>query len=103
MKTEYEEGTDYYLEEGKLVIPEGSSVPVTAYSDFYFTKPKGSCMPLNSNYGAGYLLFKEEAAFHSLQISVTYCHEDSFSGEKPLSKSALLPNTTEKLSLIRYY
>ena len=97
LKTVYEEGKDYELVEGKLHIPEGSAIPTVKYDFYYPSEKTDTSMELNANYGEGYIFFSEGSVMHSMQIAVTYTHEEPFAGEIPAYKGDQLPKTTAKL------
>ncbi len=85
LKTQYREGADYQLINGKLRIPKGSQIPSITY-DTYYPAQEGNTFPLNKNYGDGYIFFSEGAVMHNMQIAVTYTHTDSFGGTIPAYK-----------------
>ncbi len=97
LQTEYREGTDYVLAEGKLHIPPGSALPRVTHSYFYPPEKTETSKPLNENYGSGHIFFSEGPLMHTLQIAVTYAHNDHFAGSVPPCKGHLLPDTQEKL------
>lgn len=97
LMTQFKEGTDYALAEGKLRILPGSAIPTVAYSDYYPTEDTGKTMVRNESYGSGYIFYAEGAAMHKLQIAVTYIHEDTFFSEIPACKADNLPKTKAKL------
>ncbi len=96
LKTLYEEGKDYILQEGKLVIPEGSSIETVAYSRYYpgkdYSGPK-----LDKVGGEGYVLWCDGFNLHQLQIAVTYIHTDTWEGTVPPAQGKNLPITLSKL------
>lgn len=97
LKTEYKAGKDYELVDGKLHIPEGSTIPTVKHSFYYPAEESDTAMKLNINYGEGYIYFKEGTALHEMQIAVTYTHEGTFGGEIPACKADQLPITNAKL------
>lgn len=96
LKTLYEEGKDYILQEGKLVIPEGSAIATVPYSRYYpgkdYSGPK-----LDRAGGEGYVLWCDGFNLHQLQIAVTYIHTDSWEGTIPPAQGDSLPITLSKL------
>lgn len=98
LQTVYEEGKDYVLIDGKLHIPEGSAIPTVTYDFYYPTEKTDNSFPLNSSYGEGYIFFSEGSPMHSMQIAVSYTHEETFSGQIPTNKSDRLPKTITKLN-----
>ena len=97
LKTEFQEGVDYALVDGKLRILEGSSVTTVEHSFYYPTTETENSMKLNKNYGEGYIYFSEGRAIHDMQIAVTYIHEGTFDGQIPAFKGDQLPKTMAKL------
>lgn len=97
LKTVYEEGKDYQLVDGKLHIPEGSAIPTVKHSFYYPGEASDTAMKVNKNYGDGYIFFSEGDVMHSMQIAVTYTHDDAFPGEIPAYKGDQLPKTHAKL------
>ncbi len=98
LEHEYQEGSDYQLVNGKLHIPEGSTIPSVAYDFYYPRQSQQDTMVLNQKYGKGYIYFKEGPTLHTLQIAVTYSHSDSFSGDIPAYSGKQLPKTLKKLN-----
>lgn len=97
LRTEFKAGVDYELVDGKLHIPEGSSVTMVEHSFYYPAEEGEKSMKLNKNYGEGYIYFSEGAFMHEMQIAVTYTHEDTFTGEIPAYKGDRLPKSMAKL------
>ena len=97
LQTEYAEGKDYELVDGKLRIPQGSAIPTVTHAFYYPGEKTADSMVLNKNYGEGYIFFKEGPTMHTMQIAVTYVHEDGFDGPIPAYKGDKLPKTQEKL------
>ena len=97
LQKEYQEGTDYTLVDGKLHIPEGSSIPTVTHAFYYPATESDNTFPLNPQYGFGYIYFSEGSAMHTMQIAVTYAHKDTFEGPIPAYKGDKLPKTTAKL------
>ena len=94
--TLYEEGKDYTLENGKLVIPEGSSIQ-TIEHDQYFPTRKTKGKKLKSADGKSYVLWCDGFNLHQWQIAVTYVHTDEWEGTVPPAQGESLPNTLFKL------
>ena len=96
LDTIYEEGKDYILQDGKLVIPEGSAIKTIPYSDYYPGRdhegPK-----LNRVGGDGYILWCDGFNLHQWQIAVTYIHVDGWEGTVPPAQGESLPITLAKL------
>ena len=97
LQTLYEEGRDYTLVDGKLHIPEGSTIRSIEYTTYYPPEKTATSFPRNYEYGTGFIYFSEGLMLHSMQIAVTYKHHDRFQGEIPAYKGDQLPKTLEKL------
>lgn len=95
LKIIYEEGRDYKIKEGKLVIPEGSRVPVLEYNNYYLSE-KAEGKSLSAQNG-GYLFYSEDGTFHKKQISITYRHDSTFGGSMPEPQGHKVKNTLDKL------
>lgn len=93
LTTVYEEGADYSVSEGKLIVNPDGKIPVLGYSDFH---PATGTAGFESRDG-GYVLWKEGSWFHSRQIVVTYTHDEGYAGYVPEGKGRLLENTLRKL------
>ena len=96
LETLYEEGKDYLIKDGKLVLTENTSIPLMEYEDVYMQEnlPGGSfACP------GGYLLFREGHFFHDRQIAVTYqCKKGGWNGYVPAYKGDLLHRTVRRLT-----
>ncbi len=86
----YEEGKDYVLEDGMLVIPEGSSIKTIDYTTYYPSEGER----ITEKKDGGYIL---GGGLHELQIAVTYVHVDDWAGTVPAAQGGSLPKTVEKL------
>lgn len=95
LQTEYQEGVDYELADGKLRILPDSNIPTTKYDFYYPSEQTDKSMKLSD--GTGYIFFSEGSVVHSMQIAVTYIHNGTYPGEIPANKSAQLPKTMAKL------
>ena len=93
----YTAGTDYAVENGKLVIPANSRIPVLSYNDFHPQAGSPDAVEGFEDRNGGYVLWKEGSWYHSRQIVVTYTHAEDYEGYVPEGKGALLPMTQEKL------
>ena len=91
LNTLYEEGTDYALEDGSLVIPEGSRLPRFAHDEYYLSAP----VPNGSFECAlgGHILFGEGGLFHARQFLVSYEHDPSPLFPQPQAQLNLLDKT----------
>ena len=96
---EYKKGMDYSLENGKLTICDGTSIPVTDYGEYYFdNNDDGLTSRKAMTDGSGrYTFFTEGAYWHYRQILVTYEHSGEWKGDIPYGQSYKLPKTMEKL------
>lgn len=106
----YEEGKDYTLsEDGKLVLPEGSSIPRFAVEEYYLTQPDTrtdgkdatikvyndrTAVPLEGDH---WLNFFERDELTSKQISVCYRHAQPWKGPVPEGKGEKLQNFLSKV------
>lgn len=97
LQTVYAPDKDYSLADGKLHIPADSAIRAVTHDFFYPATPNDTCKQLNEKYGTGYIFFSEGGLMHSLQIAVTYVHDDPFAGPIPACKRTLLPKTHAKL------
>ncbi|MBQ2942763.1 MAG: SGNH/GDSL hydrolase family protein [Clostridia bacterium] len=91
----YEEGKDYMVEDGKIIIiPEGR-IPVMKSKDFFLEeKVEGkSFMRRNGKF----LAFAEWVLMYPYQIAVTYEHSEKWERYIPESKGAVLTNFIKKL------
>ena len=93
LSTVYQEGVDYTLSDGELVILENGSIPTLSYMAFH---PTGNDLNIQAADG-GYLCFHEGDWFHSRQIVVTYRHKADYKGYIPKGKADRLPNTLQRL------
>lgn len=89
----YEEGKDYTVEDGKLMIDPDGAIPVLSYADFH---PQAGAAGFEDRNG-GYVCWYEGSWFHSRQIVVTYKHTEEYGGYVPEGKGRLLPKTQVKL------
>ena len=93
---EYDEGTDWRLENGRLIIPQSSKIETTEYNYYY---PTGSVSGhVFEKRGGGYVRLFCAPEMHKSQIVVTYIHEDEWDGPIPEKKGNLLSNFHYKLN-----
>ena len=97
LKITYEAGVDYAMQNGQLIIPQGSKIPVLSYNDFHPQAGSADAVDGFEDRNGGYVLWKEGSWFHSHQIVVTYKHAEGYLGYVPEGKGNLLPTTQEKL------
>ena len=96
LQTTYTEGADYALdEEGRLVIVNGGSIPVTPYQEVHLDAE----LPGKSfqKEDGGYLRFSEHGFYHKRQIAVTYRHAQGWYGAIPKRQGSRLLKTRAKL------
>ncbi|MBS1851552.1 MAG: SGNH/GDSL hydrolase family protein [Acidobacteria bacterium] len=95
----YQAGRDYVWEPGSkvLTLPQNSRIPVTTWARLH--PPKGGIMSLGEAAdGKSSLLFEESGAyFETLQVAVTYDHEEPWRGVVPQSAGKNLARTLAKL------
>lgn len=90
----YEYGTDYLLtDEGKIRIPEGSTITAAA-SDAFLGPAKGNWLDTADG---KYNVTSYGTNIHNYQISVTYTHSDSWDGFIPQDNSSRLDGFHNKL------
>ena len=95
LEKEYAPQTDYSLQNGCLVIPYGSAIPVMEYNDYYLEKEDpGRCFEHSVS---GWIRFAERDYCHLRQTVVSYRHSDEWTGTIPENKLPLLPRTASLL------
>jgi lysophospholipase L1-like esterase len=96
LQTLYEQGKDYLIKEGEIVLTENTSIPFMEYEDIYMKEElPGRSFP----YPGGHLLFSEGHFFHDRQIAVTYqCKKGGWKGYIPTYKGDVLHRTVRKLT-----
>ncbi len=92
--TEYQEGKDFRLgPDGRsLVLPPGSRIPSKTLAQLY-PAPDSPHSIRQRRDGASYLLFGEGHFFHDMQASVTYTHDDTWTGKAPTFQRQNLART----------
>lgn len=97
LKTEYVEGVDYEIKDGRIYRLEGSEMPHFTWDEFY---PKSKETSVSGNAFAGsekpYVIFSEGTYFHKNQVFVTYTHAANTDLFVP-QRSAKLNKFVEKL------
>ena len=91
------EGKDYILEDGKLIIPAGSSVYRMKWEEYQIIGEGEDKYPFLCE-GGGKIFFGEGDTMHSREYLVTYRHSDTWNGFVPTAKANTLPRTKEKLA-----
>lgn len=94
MTVTYQEGVDYTVSSGRLIIADDGNIPSLSYTEFH---PVTGQVGFESTDG-GYVCFSEGTWFHKRQIVVTYKHTAEYKGYRPSGKDYLLPNIKQKLS-----
>ena len=97
LKTEYVEGEDYLLKDGKLYLTENTRIPVFSEKDFYPTAPeKGKYLGCSLE-GKPYIYHSEGSDIFKRQVHVTYTHSDKWDGNIP-EYSAKLERFRQKVA-----
>lgn len=94
----YEEGKDFQWnkEESVLTLLPGSRIPHKSWSELH--PPLGSPAALDSGDGRSAVFFAEGGrVFQSLQVNVTYRHDDLWQGTKATNSTEYLRRTVQKL------
>jgi acyl-CoA thioesterase-1 len=97
-ETRFTEGEDYVLgpDSRSIVALPGSRMPTTARADLY--PPAGAEHAIGQRAdGETWLLFGEGHFFHDRQVSVTYVHDDRWTGATPRFEREKLPRTIARL------
>lgn len=89
----YEEGKDYTVKNGQLVILPGGNIPIVPYDQLYLPFDNG----VPSTVEGRWQQYQEGAWFHQKQIAVSYIHTAEWTLTAPLSRPSNLPLTCEKL------
>lgn len=87
----YQEGRDYTVEDGKLIISQDTIMPYFSYYEYY---PSSGGLDRTDG---GKIAFAEGDYFHKKQIVVTYTHSDTWEREIPAAQASKLPGTMSKL------
>lgn len=100
LKTVYEQGKDYDVVDGKLVLLEGTRIPVITFEKYYHEKEiAGMPAQLVTKYeGKNYYTYwGEGVAMTQWQIAVTYVHDQYWEGFIPQNASAQFAKLIAKL------
>ncbi len=96
LNREYVYGTDYLVEDGKLVIPEGSAIRSYAYSTVYKDSD-----PTNSYWDTldgKYVYAGQYDMYFVGYMNITYTVKNTWDGPKPEAKGIYLEKISEKLN-----
>lgn len=96
LNREYAYGTDYLVEDGKLVIPEGSNIRSYSYSTVYKDSD-----PTNSYWDTldgRYVYAGQYDMYFVGYLNITYTVKNAWEGPVPESKGMYLENISEKLN-----
>ena len=93
---EYEEGVDFLVVDGKIRLTPNTRIFILPYDTYYPPKEiPNQCFAKN---GGGFVSFGEGSFFHDRQVTITYRHNDPYTGFIPKNKCGLLPKTMERFS-----
>lgn len=95
LKREYKPGVDYTVENGNIKLTPGSGIYSWPYHRYYPEKNMPGTTYKKT--GGGYVSYGEYNTFFKTQVAVTYIHNDTWRGEKPVYKGNKLPVTLDKL------
>ncbi len=79
---EYEEGIDYKLEDGKLVLLEGTRIPVCPLETYYSVHNNMPYLSTMYNGQMTQTMYGEGTTMTRWQVAVTYKHSDTWDGIK---------------------
>ena len=100
LKTEYVKGKDYDVVDGKLVLLEGTSIPVITFEEYYHEKeiPGMPAQLVTKFDGKSYYTYwGEGTVMTKWQIAVTYVHDQYWEGFIPENASAQFAKMIAKL------
>lgn len=95
LKRVYIQGKDYVLEDGKILIPQGSEIQGVEYKEFYMQNENPGASFERT--GGGYTVFHEGGYFHERQLAVTYRYKGGWYGPVPYAQGEKLPKLQKKL------
>ena len=97
LKTEYVEGEDYTVRDGKIVLTENSRIPSFSLEEYYPSEAvAGKCFSSTVE-GHSHIFFSEGDTIFKRQVHVTYKHREVWTGFLP-SKSEKFKRFFEKAS-----
>lgn len=83
LKTQYREGEDYTVQDGRLCLTRHSAIPVFPLSEYYpDILREGFSFPTTVE-GFQNIRYGESDTFSKMQLSVTYTHSDLWQGRIP--------------------
>lgn len=96
LKTEFKEGVDYVVENGKIKLTKNSNIYKWDYDDYYLQTP--ASVPIGSVSAPGrYVRYASGNEYAEMQLAVTYEHNGSWGGAVPQYAGNALKNTISKL------
>ena len=104
LSTLYEEGKDYEVVNGKLVIKDGGTIPALDYSDYYHETYTDDGLktqiPAASGKGSYIVaeISKESKGMSAWCLACTYTHAESNVLTEPEDKSEIFSSLSEKLN-----
>ena len=97
LQTEFVQGRDYELKDGKLLIIRGGGISVTPRDGFFLKEPQSESPFKIGAEGGGWLFFGEGDWITKKQICVTYLHGDAWNGFRP-EPTSKLPRTRTRIA-----
>ncbi len=100
LKTVYEQGKDYDVVDGKLVLLEGTRIPVISFDQYYHEQAIAG-MPAQLEVKVDgqryYVYWGEGTTMTQWQVAVTYVHDEYWEGFIPENQSAQFAKLIAKL------
>ncbi len=78
LKTEFCEGDDYVLKDGRIVLCENTRIPIFPLEEYYPEKPVEGHSFLSNVEGHPYIYFSEGDTIFRRQVHITYTHRDTW-------------------------
>ena len=98
LEREFVKDRDYIIEDGCIVIPDGSEISVTPWEEIILDKPQeGSQLNIETSIEGKYLFFSESSAISDKQYTVKYTHDGKWQGVIPCRPDGKLSKTVEKI------
>lgn len=94
----YTEDVDYKLENGRITILEGSSIPCITRAVFYNDELNQDTLRTMYNGKATNTYYGEETTVTSWQVNITYTHSDEWKGFEQESKIDVYKSFLDKLA-----